>query len=209
MLQTAKTAKGNGARARKRRGAGEWFARLTAGPAHPGSGNRQADSPESSLIFQVTLNHRLYSATPINAAPTPPRRPQRQRQDAAFAVASPPARRATDPAAAIWRPALMLPSANGIYGGQRSCSALSYVTGLRERPRQNRGSSARSLSPAPPWTALITRVVSRPARSRSRYESARSGGTLDLKDPPFVQFFQFFRFRTSPAHSRRSRPRGL
>jgi hypothetical protein len=44
---------------------------LTAGIAHPGRAARKANSPESSLIFQVTLNHGLYSAAPINAAPTP------------------------------------------------------------------------------------------------------------------------------------------
>jgi hypothetical protein len=43
----------------------EWFARLTAGLAYPGPMQQIRESPESSLIFQVTLNHGLYSATPM------------------------------------------------------------------------------------------------------------------------------------------------
>jgi hypothetical protein len=100
----------------------EWFARLTAGLAHPGPMQQIRESPESSLIFQVTLNHGLYSATPTNAAPMPLVSGKIWHSRSHHSADR--ARRATDPPAAIWRPALMLPSASDIYGGQRSCSAF-------------------------------------------------------------------------------------
>jgi len=85
-----------------------------------------------------------------------------------------------------------------------------YVTGLRERPRQNRELGP-AFIPCPSRTALITRVVSRPAGADAAATRRALAGPSILRIPPFVQFFrfQFLRFRTSPAHSRCPRPRGL